>query len=55
MKEKGGGSLSKYDIFETLYEPLLMPQCIFTQHNHKEKNINKEYVLISKLRYLSPN
>jgi hypothetical protein len=37
-----GGNEFKYDISDTLWEPLYMSHCIPTQHNNKEKiNINK--------------
>jgi hypothetical protein len=36
MKENSGGSGFKYDIFDTLQEPLQMLQCTPTQHNNNK-------------------
>jgi hypothetical protein len=46
IKENGGGGEFKYDIFDTLYELLQMPQCTPAQHNKKKVQIiKKEFIL----------
>jgi hypothetical protein len=42
IKQSCGEGEFKYDIFDTLSEPLLMPQCTPTKHNYKRKKKERD-------------
>jgi hypothetical protein len=44
IKENSGGNDFKYDVFDTLKELLLIPQCTPTQHNNKRKKVAAQQI-----------